>query len=47
MVCPEAEDKGNRLQMWRVEANVLNEQFRTANRWFVYQSEKLKINSVA
>jgi hypothetical protein len=32
MVCPRVADRGHGLQIWRVAANILNKQSRTANR---------------
>jgi hypothetical protein len=34
MACPEVEDRGDGLQIWRVAANILNKQSQTAdNGW--------------
>jgi hypothetical protein len=37
MVCPQVSDGGDGLQTWRVAANILNKQSRTADRGVVLQ----------
>ena len=34
MMCPQVEDPGGDLQIWRVAANILNKSSRTADNWW-------------